>query len=97
MARWEKLLTRMRDSVRCVGFTYDDAASVLAGLGFSCVETGAGGSHRRWAQLHPSGQRVIIGLVNHGHGDLKPVYIKQMLRLLKEHELMPQEEPHVKP
>lgn len=81
MAAWRKLLERMRASQRCEGFTYEDARRVLLAVGYTQVSTG-GGSHRRYAKLQSSGVRVIITLVEKGHGTLKAVYIKDMLGAL---------------
>lgn len=89
MARWRKLLEQMRVSVRCVGFTYQDAVAILTALGFTEVRTNAGGSHRRWYRLRADGTRVIVGLVESGHADIKPVYIKTMLKTLKDEQLLP--------
>ena len=90
VSRWEKLLRQMRDSPRCVGFTYDEAARVLLALGFQ-MATANGGSHRRWVLLREGLPPVIIGLVAKGHGELLPVYIKEMLATLEAHGLLPEE------
>ncbi len=89
MSRWEKLLERMRASPRCVGFSYDDAAAVLLAFGFE--QKCEGGSHRRWLLLREGHPAVIIGLVEQGHGDLKPVYIRKMLQSLRDAGLIPEE------
>lgn len=87
MSSWRRLLERMRDSPRCVGFTYDEAARVLAALGFR--QASYGGSHRRWVLLRDGEPSVIIGLVDAGHGEIKPVYIKTMLQILDQNDLLP--------
>lgn len=81
----------MRESVRCIGFSYSEVAGILQALGFAMAPSGAG-SHRHWSKLLPTGVRVIIGVVDAGHGEMKPVYIKDMLKQLAEHGFLPNEE-----
>lgn len=91
MGSWKKHLRAMRQSERCVGFTYEEAASVLRALDFEEAPN-AGTSHRKWRRLLPSGRRVIIGLLKDGKGSLSAVYIKQMLSSLDEAGLLPPED-----
>lgn len=90
MSRWEKILDRMAASRRCAGFTYKEAAAVLEGLGF--VQAQDGSSHRRWVLLREGHPAVIIGLVDKGHGEIKPVYIKTLVEQLRAAGLLSDEE-----
>jgi len=87
MPSWKKHLLRMLQSPRGVGFRYDEAAVILRALAFA--EDGGASSHRKWRRLLPSGQTVYIGLCDNGHRELKAVYVKDMLRALREHHLIP--------
>lgn len=82
MSAWEVLLREMRASAKLTGFSYDDAAKVLTGLGFTCP-TGGGGSHRNWRRRLPNGELVVILLVDTGRGEIKPPYLRKMFRQLK--------------
>lgn len=88
MARWKKLLRAMIDDPNARTYTYDDAAAVLTRLGFE--ERGGGsGSHRAWRRRGPVGNLVVVGLVDKGHGTLKPGYIRDMVKTLREHGFLP--------
>lgn len=87
MASWEKLLQRMLDDRRPVSYTYADAVRILGRLGF--VEGSKGTSHRTWRFRGVDGNTVVVGLVDAGHGTLKPVYIREMLRILRDNNLLP--------
>lgn len=87
MPRSEKHLKRMLGSQKCVGFSYEEAAVILRALGFT--EDGQSSSHRKWRRLLATGTVVYIGLCDYGHGELKAVYIKDMLKALREHDLIP--------
>lgn len=93
MGSWKKLLAAMRSDTNPNGYTYDDAARVLANLGLQLAPS-SGGSHRRWRGTGPSGHVCIVGLVDRGHGPLKAVYIKEMLSALECAGILP-EEPDV--
>ena len=87
MAAWEEMLEAMCGSAKLTGFSYADAAKVLTGLGFTCPGVG-GGSHRTWRRRLPSGILLPILLVDKGHGDIKPVYLRKMLRALRANRLI---------
>lgn len=88
MARWQKLLARMLSDATPTTYTYDDAASVLRGLGFELAPL-AGGSHRKWRCQDATGRAVIVGLVEKGRGPLKPYLVRDMLKQLRGHGLVP--------
>ncbi|MCA2992055.1 type II toxin-antitoxin system HicA family toxin [Gemmatimonas sp.] len=94
MGSWKRILKQMRKSPRCVGFTYADAAKVLEALGFH--QSSYGGSHRRWVMLRADNPPVIIGLVDKGHGDMKPVYVKDMLASLVAHGILSEDDDAVR-
>jgi len=78
----------MANDPKPVRYTYDDAASILRALGFALAKT-SGTSHRRWRIQAPNGRPVTVALVDCGRGPVKSVYIKEMVRLLKENDLLP--------
>lgn len=72
-------------------YTYEDAATVLGQLGFALAKP-TGGSHRKWRRVveDSAGRRtVVIGLVQKGRDTLKPEYIKDMVEILRENNLLP--------
>ena len=75
-------------------YTYEDAAKILRNLGFE-VAPNSGTSHRKWrfaAETAEGGRHtVVIGLVERGSGTLLPVYVREMLRILRENDLLPDE------
>jgi len=87
---WRKRLKEMADDPKPCNYTYDEAVSILKALGFALAKT-SGTSHRRWRVKGPSGQPITIALVDSGRGPMKSVYIKTMIRLLEENNLMPSE------
>lgn len=93
MAQWRKLLAAMVADTRPTSYTYAQAASVLRQLHFE--EDGGGSSHRRWRRRLSAEETggpprtVIIGLVDKGHGTLKPPYIRHLVRTLQENNLLP--------
>lgn len=89
MAKWEKLLLRMVADQDPRGYTYSEAASVLAGIGFAAPSKPKG-SHRLWRLKRQGCSLVVVGLVEKGHGPLKPVYIKDMVATLQKNGLLPQ-------
>jgi predicted RNA binding protein YcfA (HicA-like mRNA interferase family) len=90
MAAWKKTLQRMLADRDPRNYTYDEAAGVLQRLGFELAPY-RDGSHRRWRYRSRDGIVVIIGLVEKGHGTLKPVYIRDMLKQLRDNQLIPNE------
>lgn len=88
MARWRKILEQMLTDDKPVSYTYGDASAVLAALGFE-VASHSGGSHRKWRLKSPSGNVVVIGLVEHGSGPLKPYLIRDMIQQLRSNGLIP--------
>lgn len=88
MASWRKLLARMAADPKPVSYTYDEAASVLGQLGFALASKG-GSSHRKWRREEPGKPTVIIGLVDSGSGEIRKVYILDMIRILRENNLLP--------
>jgi hypothetical protein len=97
MSSWRKRLAMMVADPRPNSYTYDEAATILANLGFKLAGKPKG-SHRRWRLALPDpsvegGKRtIIVGLVDRGTGPLKPVYIKEMIRTLSANNLLPPEE-----
>lgn len=88
MARWKKLLAQMLTDASPTTYTYQEAATVLAHLGFELAPHG-GGSHRKWRQKTTFGNSVIIGLVDKGAGTLKPYMIRDMVSQLRQNDLLP--------
>lgn len=89
-----KLLSSMMRARDPRGFTYDDAATVLKSLGFEPTRTKPKGSHRLWRlEVTTVGGRnsVYVGLVDKGHGTLKPEYIKKMIEILLQNQLIESE------
>lgn len=93
MARWEKLLSAMVADTRPVSYTYDDAATVLSRLGFT-EQTPTGTSHRKWTRVvldssvRGGTRTVTIGLNAKGKRPLKAGYIREMVRTLRENDLL---------
>lgn len=90
MASWRRLLAQMLSDASPTAYTYDQAASVLAHLGFELAPHG-GGSHRRWRIRTSTGNTVIIGLVDKGAGSLKAYLIRDMVRQLRANALIPKD------
>ena len=90
MARWKKLLEKMLSDSSPITYTYSDASAVLAALGFE-VAPHAGGSHRKWRLKLQSGNVVLVGLVEKGHGTLKPYLIRDMVEQLRSNDVVPKE------
>jgi predicted RNA binding protein YcfA (HicA-like mRNA interferase family) len=94
MGGWRSLLDAMVADPDPRSYTYDEAAGVLANLGFAQTRRG-GGSHRIFRleiadSAAPNGRRpVIIGLLDAGKGKLAPIYIKKMIRELHANNLLP--------
>jgi hypothetical protein len=64
---------------------------VLRSLGFEPSRTKPKGSHRLWRReivTDTGKQSVYVGLVDAGHGTLKPVYVKKMLEVLLQNHLI---------
>lgn len=64
---------------RATGFRYADVARWLRRAGFE-APVRKDGSHRVW--VHSSGRRVV--LVERGHGELLPAYVKEAARVILE-------------
>lgn len=90
MARWKKLLEAMLNDLNPITYTYADACAVLEALDFE-VAPSAGGSHRKWRRKLDSGNVVVIGLVEKGHGELKPYLIRDLVAQLRANGLIPKE------
>ncbi len=84
MARWRRLLEQMASDSDPRNYTYDEAVTVLRGLGFLMAPHGAG-SHRAWRGVSATGTVVVIGLVDKGHGTLKPYLVREMILQLRQH------------
>ena len=88
MAQWRKLLARMLEDTDPRNYSYDEAAQILTHLGFALAPV-SGTSHRKWRHRKTDGTVVVIGLKEQGYGTLKPAYIRDMIKLLREHDLVP--------
>jgi len=82
MSRWRKLLADMANDSDPRNYTYEEAVAVLRGLSFAAAPHGAG-SHRVWRGLTQGGTVVVVGLVDRGHGTLKPYLIREMIAQLR--------------
>lgn len=78
----------MLDDTNPGNYRYDEAVRVLKKLGFTLAPTGDG-SHRTWRREVRPGVTARVGLVDKGHGTLKAVYVVEMLKVLREHGLIP--------
>lgn len=90
-----KLLKAMQSAKNQRGFSYDDAVTVLRSLGFEPTRTKPKGSHRLWRReivTETGSTTVYVGLVDSGHGTLKPEYIKQMLETLLQSSLIEEQD-----
>ena len=95
MTSWRKLLSQMVAVPHAQSYTYEDAARVLRNLGFEPARSKPKGSHRVWRKevvVEGVKRAVYIGLVDKGHGNIKSVYIKEMLRILETHSLIPEQD-----
>lgn len=94
MASWEKRLMALAADPRPNNYRYEEVTGLLGRLGFELAGRPAG-SHRRWRLVvaDPAvegGKRTItVGLVDNGNGPLKSVYVKEMVRTLRENNLLP--------
>jgi hypothetical protein len=88
MSKWRKLLSRMVKDRNPRNYSYADAVRVMHGLDFTLAPHGAG-SHRCWRGTALSGAVVVIGLVDQGHGSLKPYLIRDMIRQLEANGMIP--------
>lgn len=79
----------LRDS-NPITYTYADACAVLVASGFE-VAPNSGGSHRKWRAKLANGNVVLVGLVEKGHGTLKPYLIRDMVAQLRANGLVPKE------
>ena len=90
MARWKKLLSKMLSDSNPITYTYEDSIQVLQALGFE-VAPHAGGSHRKWRRRLPDGNVVIVGLVEKGHGALKPYLSRDLVAQIRSSGLIPED------
>ena len=94
MGGWRKTLRGMVADRKSRSYTYDQAAVVLRHLGFQLATPRSGTSHRKWRRLiqNDSGRTgtslIVIGLVDHGSGAMKPEYVKEMIDTLEKHGLI---------
>lgn len=87
MPRWRRLLTKMAVDSSPTGYSYAEAANILQQLGFDLAPSG-GGSHRKWRRRFDDGRVAIVGLVERP-GPMKAYLIRQMVRTLRDHHLLP--------
>jgi hypothetical protein len=71
-------------------YTYDDAAGILAQLGFTLASRG-GTSHRKWRRKDQGQPAVTIGLVDKGGGPMRKEYILDMIAALRRNNMLPPE------
>ena len=90
MASWKKLLWQMAADTSPRGYTYEDAARILRSLAFE-EPTKRNGSHRLWRLRLADGNVAYVGLVQKGHGTMKPGYIRDMVAELRKYDLIPHE------
>jgi len=88
MGSWRKYLRAMVRDTNPSGYTYDECAVVLSHLGFECAPHG-GGSHRRWRRRNDEGNLIVVGLVDHGAGTLRAVYVRDMIATLQSNGFLP--------
>lgn len=69
-------------------YRYDEVVRILRKLEFTLAPTGDG-SHCTWRREIRAGVTARVGLVEKGHGTLKAVYIVEMLKVLRDHGLIP--------
>jgi hypothetical protein len=89
MGNWRKLLASMASDPRPITYHYEDAARILARLGFEEAPN-SGSSHRKWRLRPPGRPPIIVGLVK-GTGPLRREYIQDMIRTLAENDLLPKD------
>ena len=88
MVQWKKLLVRMLEDTDPRNYSYEEAVQVLEHLGFALAPV-SGTSHRKWRCRKGDGTVVVVGLKQQGYGTLKPAYIRDMVKQLREHHLVP--------
>src|SRR5665213_587381 len=92
MGSWRKLLSTMVADPNPRSYTFDDAANILMQLGFVQAAKRSG-SHRTFRREMGSDgapkRGLVIGLVDAGHGPIKPVYIRAMVQALIDNGLLP--------
>lgn len=90
MAQWKKTLARMLRDTKCVGYTYDEVSNVLERLGYVLSPCSGGSSHRAWRLAHDDGTlRSYVGLVEKGHGTLKPYLVRDLVTELRAKGVVP--------
>lgn len=85
---WRKRLDSLMQDDRPVDYTYQDVANLLRRLGFELQPSGGGTSHRKWRLARLGRPSVWIGLVE-GHGRLRPGYVREVQRTLRDAGLWP--------
>lgn len=94
MGGWRSLLLDMVADQDPRSYTFHNAAGVLMNLGFVPPRKPSG-SHRIFRREiedlgSPSGKRAVtVGLVDAGKGTLKPIYIREMIKVLRANSLLP--------
>lgn len=91
MGNWRKALARIAEDPRPNGYRYHDLVPILEQLGF-ILATQSGTSHRFWKRKMPNGSTVRILIPTSGSGPVRAVYVKKMVRALREHGLYPLQE-----
>jgi hypothetical protein len=85
--RTQSLIVRIAAHVIDRGRSPSHASTAL---GFQ-VAPHAGRSHRKWWLKLQSGNVVLVGLVEKGHGTLKPYLIRDMVEQLRSNGVVPKE------
>lgn len=86
MSQWEKLLHRMANDQKPIGYSYADATRVLGQLGFTLAAMSAG-SHRKWSRKTDK-STIVIELVDDGRATMKAYLIRDMIRQLKDNGII---------
>lgn len=93
MSSWLKLLAQVAADPHPAGYRYEELANILRNLGFETPKK-SGSSHKVWRQAFTSGDNkrtVVVVLVDPGRGTVKPVYVRHMVKILRENNLLPPE------
>lgn len=80
---WRRRLANLMADKKGTGYSYSDLANLLGNLGFElCIPSG-GSSHRKFRFKRDAGAVVWVGLVEKGHGEVPPGYVRTMQRTLR--------------
>jgi hypothetical protein len=93
VSSWVKLLGQIATDPRPAGYRYEELANILRNLEFETPKK-SGSSHKVWRRAFTSGdtkRTVIVVLVDPGLGTVKPVYVRHMVKILRENDLLPRE------